>query len=246
MRARVIGTRWPRCRLKQGVAAGAGTMNKLATTLIHVAMLALVCAIAAYWGVRIFTPQPTAAPPPLAAPPPREPDPVQAARMFGLIEHAAARVVSNIQVAGLFAAGKDSSAVLVVDGKPPRAYVIGQDVVPGTRLIEVNPDMAVLEAAGGRQELRAPPRPSPVMSAGAPARAYVLEGNNLSAPASANAPGAAAPVYTPPPTIAPPPPAMPATPPGVPLRQAPGGAPGVPADTYTPGQPIPPPPAPTQ
>ncbi len=133
--------------------------SKLASSLIHLTLFAAVCAIAAYWGVRILTPQPTAAPPPLAAPPPREPDPVLAARMFGQVQQAAARTVSNIQVAGLFAAGKDSSAVLVVDGKPPRVFVLGQEVTPGTRLVDVTGDHAVVESSGGRMELRAPPRP---------------------------------------------------------------------------------------
>lgn len=160
-------------------------LKKLTSVLIHVLMLAVVCAIAAYWGVRILTPQPTAAPPPLAAPAPREPDPMLAARMFGLIQQPAARVVSNIQVAGLFAAGKDSSAVLTVDGKPARVYVLGQDVTPGTRLVEVRADGVVVESSGGRQELRAPARPAASMATGAPARAYVLDGGALSAPASA-------------------------------------------------------------
>lgn len=207
-------------------------VKKLASVLIHVLMLAVVCAIAAYWGVRILTLQPTAAPPPLAAPAPREPDPMLAARMFGLIQQQAARVVSNIQVAGLFAAGKDSSAVLTVDGKPARVYVLGQDVTPGTRLVEVRADGVVVESSGGRQELRAPARPAASMATGAPARAYVLDGGSLSAPASAGGaatpPAQRAPVM---PTTAAPPPQMPS--PGVPPRHV---APGVPADAVVPGQ----------
>jgi general secretion pathway protein C len=206
-------------------------LKKLTSVLIHVLMLAAVCAIAAYWGVRILTPPPTAAPPPLAAPAPREPDPMLAARMFGLIQQPAARVVSNIQVAGLFAAGKDSSAVLTVDGKPARVYVLGQDVTPGTRLVEVLADGVVVESSGGRQELRAPARPAASMTTGAPARAYVLDGGSLSAPASAGGaaipPAQRAPVM---PGTAPPPPQMP--PPGLAPRQA---VPGVPADAVVPG-----------
>ena len=206
--------------------------SKLASSLIHLTLFAGVCAIAAYWGVRILTPQPTAAPPPLAAPPPREPDPVLAARMFGQVQQAAARTVSNIQVAGLFAAGKDSSAVLVVDGKPPRVFVLGQEVAPGTRLVDVTGDHAVVESSGGRMELRAPPRPVASLSSGTPARAYVIEGNTLSAPASGS--GGSAPVFTPQPPSAPPPSPPPGMAPGVPLRQP---APGVPADAVVPGQP---------
>jgi general secretion pathway protein C len=206
-------------------------LKKLTSVLIHVLMLAVVCAVAAYWGVRILTPQPTAAPPPLAAPAPREPDPMLAARMFGLVQQPTARVVSNIQVAGIFAAGKDSSAVLTVDGKPARVYVLGQDVTPGTRLVEVRADGVVVESGGGRQELRAPARPAASMATGAAPRAYVLEDGSLSAPASAAAAPASAAQRAPVmPNVAPPPAPMP--PPGVPQRPV---APGVPADAVVPG-----------
>jgi general secretion pathway protein C len=204
-------------------------LKKLSSVLLHVLMLAIVCAIAAYWGVRILTPQPTAAPPPIAAPAPREPDPMLAARMFGLIQQQAqARVASNIQVAGLFAAGPDSSAVLTVDGKPARAFVLGQDVAPGTRLVEVNAEGVVVETSSGRQELRAPPRPAAGMATGEPARAYVLDGGSLSATGAPGG-GAAAPAG-----------GRAASPvPGVPPR-APAPAPAVPTDTYVPGQQPPP------
>ncbi len=157
-------------------------MNKYTAALVHLVLFVLIAAVGAYWAVRIMTPQPIAAPPPLAAPPPRDPDPVAAARMFGLIQMAAA-AVSNVQVAGLFAAGKDSSAVLTVDGKPPRAYVLGQEVTSGTTLVEVRPDGVTLERAGGRQEVRAPSRAAsvPLSANGPPAStsAYQRQGNTL-------------------------------------------------------------------
>ena len=216
---------------------GVGMLKKLAAALIHVVMLAVVCAIAAYWGVRILTPLPTAAPPPVAATPPREPDPVLAARMFGLVQlPAQARVASNIQVAGIFAAGKDSSAVLTVDGKPPRAFVLGQDVAPGTRLVEVKPDTVVVESAAGRQELRAPPRPAASLATGAPARAYVLDGGALSAPASSAGAGpSAAPVAMPTRPVAPQPMPQP-MPMQQPMPPPVQPTPGVPQDALVPGQ----------
>lgn len=194
-------------------------MNKFTTALVHLVGFALVVALGAYWAVRILTPQPTAAPPPLAAPPPREPDPVATARMFGLVQMAAA-VVTNIQVSGVFAAGRDSSAVLVVDGKPPRAFVIGQEVAPGTTLLQVTPDTVTLDTGTGRQELRAPARAAPVsLATTQPVVAdpgFVRQGNTLSAPGSA-APSFAAPTSTPAPQFVPPPqqfpqPAMPQQP----------------------------------
>jgi len=168
-------------------------MNKFVLAVLHVVLFALVAAIGAYWAVRIMTPSPIAAPPPLAAPPPREPDPVAAARLFGLVQVAVA-TVSNIQVAGVFAAGADSSAILMVDGKPPRAFVLGQEVVSGARLVGVQSDSVVLGRAGGaRQELRAPqmvPAHSgttlpagmtPAAAATAAPPAFKVEGDTLSA-----------------------------------------------------------------
>lgn len=208
--------------------------NKITSSLIHIAMLAVVCAIGAYWGVRILTPQPTAAPPPLAAPPPRSPDPMLAARMFGLVQQAQARVATNIQVAGIFAAGDQSAAVLTVDGKPPRVFVLGQEVTAGNRLAEVTAEQVVLETQGGRQELRVPPaRPVASLANGAPARAYVMDGNTLSPTGSGGAPGA---VPAPPPVMQPAPPPM--VQPGVPLRSA--------SDAVVPGQPPAPPPPSSQ
>lgn len=193
-------------------------MNRLGRILMHVVMLAIVSAIAAYWIVKILTPQPSAAPPPLAAALPREPNPVLAARMFGLIQ-APQATVSNIQVLGVFAAGDSSAAVLAVDGKPPRAFTLGQEVSPGNRLTAVRQDMVVLEgSSGARQELRLPARAAVASLGGSapPAPAYTLQGNVLSAPSS---PGGAvvAPRAATPPMAAPQPAAATAPPPAGPV-----------------------------
>lgn len=186
-------------------------MNKYTTALLHLVLFALVIAIGAYWAVRIFTPQPIAAPPPLSAPPPREPDPIAAARMFGLIQVAAA-VVSNIQVAGIFAAGKDSSAILAVDGKPPRAFVLGQEVVPGTTLVAVKAEGVTLERSSGgeRQEIQAPSRqtamPLSTQAPGAITPAYKRQGNTLSVDPSMAGTHSAPNNYVPPPAFQAPPP----------------------------------------
>lgn len=177
-----------------------GDMKRLLGFFGHLAALALVSAIAAYWAIRILTPPPASAPPPLAAPPPREPDPVLAARMFGLVQIAQAPVASNVQVAGVFAAGADSSAVLIVDGKPARVYLLGQEVAPGMTLAAVRADGITLASAGGSQELRIPPRPVVSMGGAAPAPAYTLDGNTLSAP-TVGPTGTARPLPVPPPNV---------------------------------------------
>lgn len=155
---------------------------KLGSALMHMVMLAVVCAIGAYWGVKLLTPLPTAAPPPVVAPLPREPEPVLAARMFGLVQQPAVQAATNIQVTGLFAAGRQSAALLAVDGKPPRAYVVGQRVSGDTVLAEVSAERVVLDTRGARQELPAPARPAVAQSGGRAGPAYVLDGNVLSPP----------------------------------------------------------------
>jgi general secretion pathway protein C len=203
-------------------------VKKFASVLTHVLMLAVVCAVAAYWIVRIMTPQPTAAPPPLAAPPPRDADPVLSARMFGLVQAPSAAVVTNVQVAGVFSAGTDSSAVLTVDGKPPRVYVVGQEISPGTRLVAVEPEAVVLEGVGGRQEIRTPARPMVSLNAGgsSPPPAYSMQGNSLSLPSSSSSSSFS------------PAPVMPAPNPAMPQGGAPVGVP-LPTDQAPPGTPLP-------
>src|SRR5512135_1146208 len=119
-------------------------LKKFAAAAVHLLFFALVMAIAAYWGVRIFTPAPTAAPPPLPPPPIRDPDPVATARMFGKVERIQA-ASTNVQAIGAFAAGKDSSAVLSVDGRPARVFLLGQEVSPGMKLVEVGPQAVIVE-----------------------------------------------------------------------------------------------------
>jgi general secretion pathway protein C len=177
-------------------------LDKLGRVALHGAGLAIFCALAAYWAIKIVTPPPPAAPPPLAAAPAREPDPLLTARLLGLVQaRQQAVAASSIQVMGLFAAGKHSSAVLVVDGKPARAYRVGQEISPGTRLAEVQRDGVFVESGGARQELRMPARPgmAPLAAEVAPAPAYHLQGNVLSAAGGSGraAPAGAAPAAAP-------------------------------------------------
>ena len=198
-------------------------LKKFAALAVHLVFFALVMAIAAYWGVRIFTPAPTAAPPPLAPPPLRDPDPVAVARMFGKVERVQA-VTSNIQAIGAYSAGKDSSAVLSVDGRPARVFLLGQEVAPGLKLAEVGPETVVLESGGARQELRLPPRAIAAFGGAPPPPNFTLQGNMLTAPSAGAPPGGrpagGAPGQLPqPPQPQPPQPAMPSAPPGAPPAQ---------------------------
>ena len=193
-------------------------MNKFAFAAIHLVFFVGVMAIAGYWGIRIFTPPPIAAPPPLPPPPLRDPDPMAAARMFGKVD-VVQSVASNIQALGVFAAGKDSSAVLVVDGKPARAFVVGQEVAPGMKLVSVTSEIAVLETAGGRQEVRMPAQPVAQLGGFPAAPNFFREGNTLTAPSSDGAPNIPRPSPMQSPRSAPPQP--PPMPPQVPAPQFP-------------------------
>lgn len=165
-------------------------LKKFAAAAVHFVFFALVMAIAAYWGVKIFTPAPTAAPPPLPPPPVRDPDPVAAARMFGKVERVQA-VATNVQAIGAFAAGRDSSAVLSVDGRPARVFLLGQEVAPGMKLVSVTAEAVVLDVGGGRQEVRLPARAVAAFGGAPPPPNFTREGNTLTAPSAGSvaAPG---------------------------------------------------------
>lgn len=198
-------------------------LKKFAAAAVHLVFFALVMAIAAYWGVRIFTPAPTAAPPPIPPPPLRDPDPVATARMFGKVERVQA-ATSNIQAVGAFSAGKDSSAVLSVDGRPARVFLLGQEVTPGLKLVSVGPEAVVLESGGARQEIRLPARAVAAFGGPPPPPNFSREGNMLTAP-SAGGPAAARPntpimqLPQPPQSQGVPQQPVPAPPPGAPPAQ---------------------------
>ena len=211
-------------------------MKKFAFAAVHLVFFVAVLAIAGYWGIRIFTPSPIAAPPPLPPPPLRDPDPLAAARMFGKVD-VAQSVATNVQALGVFAAGKDSSAVLVVDGKPARVFLIGQEVAPGMKLVSVTSEIAVLESSGGRQEVRLPARPMAQLGGLPAAPNFFRDGNTLTAPSSEGAPNIPRATPMPTPRAALPQPA-PTVQPQVPVQQFPNQvAPQVPQQ-QVPQQPV--------
>ena len=199
---------------------GLEMVKKFAFAAVHLVFFAGVMAIAAYWGIRIFTPAPIAAPPPLPPPPLRDPDPMASARMFGKVD-VVQSVASNVQALGIFSAGKDSSAVLVVDGKPARVFLVGQEVAPGMKLVSVTSEIVVLEAGGGRQEVRLPARPVAQLGGLPAAPNFFREGNTLTAPSGEGAPNIprAAPMQTPRPALPQPPPQPPQFPSQPPMPQ---------------------------
>lgn len=157
-------------------------LKRFAAALLHLSMLALVCAIAAYWAIRILTPAPASVPPPQPAAALREADPVLAARMFGLVQAAPSPSALSIQPLGAFAAGKDSAAILAVDGKPARVYLLSQEVARGATLVDVRKDAVTIEQGGVRRDFALPPQQVLGLGGSRPPPGYTRDGSTLTAP----------------------------------------------------------------
>ena len=195
-----------------------------------VAMFAMLGATIAYWALQLLAPAVPIAPTASLVDQRDAPDLVAAAKLFGMPvggrAGAPAASVSNIQVLGVAASELRGSAVLAVDGKQPKAFMVGDKVTGDTLLVEVRSDAAIIERNGVRVDLVAPQRPSVAILSGGPVR-----------PESATA-ATAAPVSTVPAgQVAPQPVALPAAAPAQPT-------PAPPQSAGTPEQPgsIPPPP----
>ena len=101
-------------------------MKRLPLLFSLLALVALSASIA-YWVMQLYKPEqrPLAAAPAAAAARPPAVD--AAATLFG--GQAVAVVASNYQLTGVVAAGRDSVAILVADGQPPKALKVGQGAV---------------------------------------------------------------------------------------------------------------------
>jgi len=165
--------------------------------LATVVGFALVCGVLAYWGVQLLAPTSPVAPSAAAQAPSALPDLGRAARLFGAGADAAAAGparASNIVVVGVLAAGARGSAILAVDGKPAKAYGVGDRIVDAQRVLLVRPDAVVIGGQGVRSELPAPPRPDPALLAGAgrtPAGAMPSSQGAPGLPPGTSAPGTA-------------------------------------------------------
>jgi general secretion pathway protein C len=148
--------------------------------LVHLLGAAVASALLAYWVLRLIAPATPAAPASAPAAVAREPDAALAARMFGDVGSGPLASALNVQVSGVFAAGKSSSAVIAVDGKPPRAVLLGQEVAMGVRLTEVRPDGVTLERDGARSQYSVPA--AAIAKASAPMTTFRREGATLTAP----------------------------------------------------------------
>jgi general secretion pathway protein C len=133
-------------------------------TLLALVFLAVS---ATYWGMQLYKPQqrPIAAVQTAALP---EPSPDAAATLFG--GQPVTAVASNYQLTGIVAAGRDSVAILVAEGQPPKALKVGRELAPGVSITEVHPKYVMLSEGGvmKRIDLAADSRPAIPLSGGAP------------------------------------------------------------------------------
>jgi len=139
--------------------------------LASVAALALLCATCTYWAMQLLAPS-TPIAPARTAETVALPDLRPASQVFGSTRAATVAVAapSNLQVLGIVAAGRLGSAIIAVDGQRPKMFTVGADVTPTQRLAAVHDDAVVIEAAGQRTELPAPPRGSIAVLTSGPAR----------------------------------------------------------------------------
>jgi general secretion pathway protein C len=113
--------------------------------LMTLLALVLLAASIAYWVLQLYQPpQRPLAPAPVASRP--EPSVDAAATLFG--GDAAATVVSNYQLTGVVADGRDSVAILVADGAPPKAIRVGREITPGVTVSQVHPRYVMLSDGG--------------------------------------------------------------------------------------------------
>lgn len=140
-------------------------MKRLPVLFTLLALIFLAVS-ATYWGMQLYKPQqrPIAA---VAPANPPEPSPDAAATLFG--GQAVANVATNYQLTGIISAGRDSAAIIVADGQPPKALKVGHELAPGISISEVHPRYVMLSEGGvmKRIDLAADTKPAIAMSGAA-------------------------------------------------------------------------------
>jgi general secretion pathway protein C len=193
--------------------------------LASVLLFAGLCAIVAGWALQLLAPKAPIAPGGAVAQTQAPVDLRQAGLLFGgapsVADTAAPPPPSNIQVAGVLAAGPNGVALLAIDDKPARPFHVGERISEGLAVGSVSADTVELDRSGVSVKLPAPARGSLAVLTSGPQASAGTAGGALSPPIIL--PAAAVPL---PPTRAPPGPTSFAPPPQAP----PGAAPPPPPD----------------
>jgi general secretion pathway protein C len=119
-------------------------MKRMPLILSLLAVIALSASIA-FWVMQLYKPadRPIAA---IAEARMADPLPDNAATLFG--GQAVTNAPSSYQLTGVVAAGRDSVAILVADGQPPRALKVGHEIAHGITVKEVHPKYVMLSEGG--------------------------------------------------------------------------------------------------
>ncbi|MFL6675501.1 MAG: type II secretion system protein N [Massilia sp.] len=127
-------------------------MKRLPILLSLLALIVLAASLA-YWVLQLYQPpqRPLAAAPQAVLP---EPAIDAAATLFG--GQAAAAVATNYTLTGVVAAGRESVAIIVAEGSPPKALRIGKELVPGVTVSEVHPRYVMLSDGGVMKRIDLP------------------------------------------------------------------------------------------
>ena len=119
-------------------------MKRLPLLFTLLALIALAMSLA-YWVLQLVQPPQR----PLAAAPVAqmaEPSADAAGTLFG--GQPTAAVATSYQLTGIVAAGRDSAAILVADGQPPRALGLGKEIAAGVSVAEIHPRYVMLSDGG--------------------------------------------------------------------------------------------------
>ena len=120
-------------------------MNKRLPLMLSLVGLILLAVSLAYWILQLYQPPQR---PIAAVPRATMPDPAidAAATLFG--GQVAVASATNYQLTGIVYAGRDSVAIIVADGSPPKALKVGKELTSGIKLAEVYPRYVMLSDGG--------------------------------------------------------------------------------------------------
>jgi len=161
-------------------------MNKRLPLLLSLLGVILLAASLAYWILQLYQPpqRPIAAVPHASMP---DPSIDAAATLFG--GQIATASATSYQLTGIVSAGRESVAIIVAEGSPPKALRVGKELVPGITLAEVHPRYVMLSDGGVMKRLDLAADTKPAAAMGGPG----VVGNPAVAMPATLAPGAAVP-----------------------------------------------------
>lgn len=119
---------------------------------VRVLAVAAAAAGMGLWCAILLAPSPADLPPALNI----NSAPVSDTRAVALLFGTDGVLDTQVAVLGLISSGSQGSAVLSVDGAPPRAYRVGDEIAPGLALTEVTTAGVAVDRNGSLMRIKAP------------------------------------------------------------------------------------------